>query len=568
MAASTFTTNSTNITLGDAVQINIRSSSDNYTHALYLYFNGLTPIGYSIWNGSTKNLSATVNYTLEISRWIYQFNDGIVRSCYFELRTYDENGTLINPTSNKYFNLYLPENIVPSVTISAVDKMAGVTERFSNFVQLKSNLEISINAEGIYNSTIKSCKVKFEDSVYTNLYEIPHGSINGNGEIPITATVTDSRGRSKTETLNVKVLEYVPPKIKNFVAYRANSDGSQSENSTKINTEIEFEISPLNNLNNNDYKIYYKAKSAEEWSELGIEGNAYSLNTNFISYPVFALDAAYDVKFEITDYFGSSNVIVDIAEAYTLIDVNGSGRGMAFGKVSDWSDGVEFDIKTKFTNDVVRPVLDTGTDLNNLTTLTTFVLSSSNDYLNVPEENVNAILEIIGSTDDFILQRFKVVSKSSPKTYERTYDSEGWGEWVNPMSLNVYPVGSIYISANETNPGTLFGGTWEQIKDKFLLSAGSTYSEGEEGGAASYGLSVSHKHTAPIGYNSDAVGGININGTVSAGNGKAYRTANTDYSGSSLSSNVTAYYTANATVSATIPTLPPYLVVYVWKRTA
>lgn len=132
----------------------------------------------------------------------------------------------------------------------------------------------------------------------------------------------------------------------------------------------------------------------------------------------------------------------------------------------------------------------------------------------------------------------------------------------------IYPVGSIYMSVNNVSPETLFGGTWEQIEDKFILAAGSTYSAGDEGGAASYALSVAHKHTAPIGYNSDAVGSININGTVSTGSGKAYRTANTDYSGSALSSNVTALYTSNATVSATIPTLPPYLSVYIWKRTA
>ena len=38
----------------------------------------------------------------------------------------------------------------------------------------------------------------------------------------------------------------------------------------------------------------------------------------------------------------------------------------------------------------------------------------------------------------------------------------------------VYPVGSIYISMNETDPGTLFGGTWERISGRFLLGCGGT----------------------------------------------------------------------------------------------
>lgn len=39
--------------------------------------------------------------------------------------------------------------------------------------------------------------------------------------------------------------------------------------------------------------------------------------------------------------------------------------------------------------------------------------------------------------------------------------------------LNAYPVGSIYMSVNSTNPDELFGGTWEQIQGRFLLEQGS-----------------------------------------------------------------------------------------------
>ena len=73
-------------------------------------------------------------------------------------------------------------------------------------------------------------------------------------------------------------------------------------------------------------------------------------------------------------------------------------------------------------------------------------------------------------------------------------DSEsGIPLWNGEPLLNlVYPVGSIYWSSNNTNPGTLFGGTWTQIKDRFILAAGDSYSNGATGGAATVTLTVSN----------------------------------------------------------------------------
>lgn len=132
--------------------------------------------------------------------------------------------------------------------------------------------------------------------------------------------------------------------------------------------------------------------------------------------------------------------------------------------------------------------------------------------------------------------------------------------------LDIYPVGSIYVSVNSVNPGTIFGGEWRPIKDSFLLAAGDKYSSGDTGGKESHAISHTHKHIAPVGSTSSRLGLISVNGTVSGGNGKAYQTTAYDASGT-LTSNVTLGYTSDATFTETIPTMPPYLVVYVWERT-
>ena len=69
---------------------------------------------------------------------------------------------------------------------------------------------------------------------------------------------------------------------------------------------------------------------------------------------------------------------------------------------------------------------------------------------------------------------------------------------VTDLINTIYPVGSIYMSVNSTNPSVLFGGTWEQIKDTFLLATGDTYANGSTGGEATHTLTEnempSHTH--------------------------------------------------------------------------
>ena len=69
--------------------------------------------------------------------------------------------------------------------------------------------------------------------------------------------------------------------------------------------------------------------------------------------------------------------------------------------------------------------------------------------------------------------------------------ANSYGSWRTGVQIdNIYPVGCIYLSVTPTNPHELFGGTWEQIQDKFLLCAGTTYAAGSTGGAAT----VAHTH--------------------------------------------------------------------------
>jgi hypothetical protein len=133
----------------------------------------------------------------------------------------------------------------------------------------------------------------------------------------------------------------------------------------------------------------------------------------------------------------------------------------------------------------------------------------------------------------------------------------------------VYPVGSVYLSVNDISPASLFGGTWEQIEDRFLLGAGTKYLAGSTGGAAAVALT---KEQVPnvIGDITLHSGGIatnisNVSGCFSSQitNSGKYRDGGT--LGSSANS-VGIVHFDNGGKDKEHNNMPPYLTVYMWKR--
>jgi hypothetical protein len=141
---------------------------------------------------------------------------------------------------------------------------------------------------------------------------------------------------------------------------------------------------------------------------------------------------------------------------------------------------------------------------------------------------------------------------------------------VEKLLLNYcHPVGSLYISEKSTDPGTLFGGTWVRIKDKFILAAGDTYTAGSTGGEAAHTLTVSempaHKHLMV------AAGITNNKGEsgTTVGDFKMNSNWNTLANGGDFDGYGVGTYTTGSTGGGAAHTnMPPYEAYYVWKRTA
>lgn len=146
------------------------------------------------------------------------------------------------------------------------------------------------------------------------------------------------------------------------------------------------------------------------------------------------------------------------------------------------------------------------------------------------------------------------------------------GENAFLTAAGAYPVGAVYISVTDTDPATLFGGTWERIaQGRFLIGAGpnkanttdywgqyaagaENFPAGEMGGETTHKLTVdempSHSHSLRFEWSNEKRWGIPQTG-IDCNNGVDWGATTGSAGGDKAHNN-----------------MPPYLVCYMWRRTA
>ena len=166
----------------------------------------------------------------------------------------------------------------------------------------------------------------------------------------------------------------------------------------------------------------------------------------------------------------------------------------------------------------------------------------------------------------------------------------------------IYPVGSIYMNVTNLNPATIFGGTWEEIQGRFLLGRSASHQVGQTGGNETVTLTESqmpaHTHTGPSHTHSTP----NHTHTATCGSAGAHAhsvarkkvaaTGTAKYaaqSGTTMNTGSAGAHTHTITIASgggsttgaagtgntgsagggqAVNIMPPFLSVYMWKRTA
>lgn len=347
--ASSIAVSPSPVTMGNDLTITISRASSSFTHKLTYVFGDKSGT-----IATSATTSATWTVPLNLAEAVPNSTSGTgTLTC----ETFS-GSTSIGKKSIS-FTTSVPSSVVPTISNVAVSEaVEGIATQFNGFVQNKSKLSVAITAAGAYNSTITQYKSYIQSVEYYGA-SFTSNLITVSGSFSLLTIVTDSRGRTAQLTTPLTAIAYSPPAITAFSGFRCNSDGTENYEGQYLNLNINFQIAPANNLNTKSHKVEYKLKSASTWTEL-FNSSVYSYNGNIVTTSTFNVDNAFDVRLTVTDFFGSVVSLIDIPTAFTLLDCRSTGKGIAFGKVSE-ADRMEIALDVELTGTLLQESIQTPT---------------------------------------------------------------------------------------------------------------------------------------------------------------------------------------------------------------
>lgn len=326
-------TSSVSVTGSNAVTVNITRAASSFTHTVVFSFGS--------YSKTTTGVGTSTSYTIPQS-WLNAIPNATSGTAKVTVTTYS-GSTKIGSAVSKNFTLTVPSTVVPTISaVSLSEAVSGLATQFGGYVQGKSKIAAKITASGALSSTIKSYKTTIQGANFTAA-SFTSGFLTKSGTSTATITVTDSRGRTASTTRSITVIAYAAPKINTFTAIRANGLGSADDNGTMALATIKFSVSSVGDKNAKSYVVEYKPRSSDTWTEAA-SGSVYSYDNNMLLNVDLNPDTSYDLRLSVTDFFGTTTALAEVATAFTLLDFNASGRGLAFGKVSELEEGVEIDL--------------------------------------------------------------------------------------------------------------------------------------------------------------------------------------------------------------------------------
>lgn len=501
---------------GSVIKFTGTSASSNFSHKLYSSWNGEEKLIATLDKGST---AVSYSYTIPTS-WEKNMPNTTSAIATFILETL--NGDTVIGRKSINATVQVRSGIVPTVGNPTIEDTNSISKAMGLYVQSQSCIKFTIPTSGNQGSTITSVSTKFNGQTYSGS-TFTTQAIQNSGTLSYTITVTDSRGRTATKSGSINVVAYNPPSLTNVSAKRANSGYAVDESSgTYALLHFKVGFTSLSNKNVTSFYIQYRASGASSWTKINSWDNNYTLEQDYKADNLFtSTTTTYEIAFGVKDKFMSdySWQIVTVTPTYTLINFGKDGKSLTFF----------------------------GQDGNNANRLTV----NGDLAINSVKENTSSTKMLVNGGNTVMYR--------------------DWNKLVNSIKSAMYPVGSVYITYNNVNPGTFLGGTWVRFGEGRTLVGEGTGNDGSTSMSFTPNSSDgkyknTHYHVTSFGWDMNAFYA-----------GKPDGAKNGDYNRTSVipngyiinaGSSQTSQSRLNWTDDRTISNVQPYIVVFFWRRTA
>lgn len=466
-------------------------------------------------------------------------------------------GSISLGSNSKDFELVVPTSVVPSIS-SFTSSVVNPSQMSSwgVYVQGYSQAKLTIGASGSYGSTISEW---YFDGVSQDSNTKTTEAINQSGTVTFKAKVKDSRGRTSSEvSVSISVNEYSTPVLIKNLLKRCLSDETIDDEGTYILANFTFLYSSCGGKNSISTNIYSREITAESWTDNGTLTSG--VNKKISS---FDISKPYAIKVVSTDGVGNEATYVDVIEtSNAIIDILKGGNGIGLGMMASKADTLQIGYPYIEVDNGIFYI--NYTDKTTGKTVKSQIGSQNGSYMQylTDAENGNYFDKKV-TVDNSLEVGGDIVLNGSSATV-----SSGI---IQSFGKLLYPVGAIYITYENTNPGTFLGGTWVQFgQGRVLMGQGEgndgstsmSFTDGSTGGEYNHTLTTnempSHNHT--LYFDNGQVAKLwQISTRFSSGSQSAivsYGTSN-DYP-----------QIANTGGGGSHNNIQPYITVYFWRRTS
>lgn len=535
---------------GDEISIHMNRKSSSFTHTVRYQFGSQSgTIATNVGTGTTWVIPLTLMNLIP---------NAVKGSGTIYVDTY--NGSTLVGTKSCGFTATVPATVKPTCTITVTDS-TGYASTYGNPVKGLSKLKVTVTPTLAYKSSIKTYSTTANGNRYTSA-SFTTDAVKSAGTQTVSTTVTDYRGRTGTASKSVTVLDYTAPNITKLTVGRCDADGTANDQGEYVQVTFSATVTALNNKNKATYTLKYKKSTDTEFTTESLTDiqDTYSVTNH---KHVFAADTgnSYDIEISVADNHSTAIRSTSASTAFAPMHFGADGTSIGLLKVAEKSNAVDIGGDAYLNGHALygsHGMFDTrDTDATPEWYMATYGRGAVWEFkelsvigFTAPSTKFAPVQTIIPWKDASGGLPRQIAYEGKTRWIRIAGSDTAWGAWQSD-ALIAYPVGSIYISYSHTNPGTLFGGTWERLTGGFLWASQAGDTIGQTGGERTHTLTVnelpSHNH-----------GGTYTNA------GTATKTHAWLASGGSAM----AYDTVSTGGGAAHNNMPPYIQVSIWRRTA